>query len=278
MKSKTVVLMRGIQGTGKSYEARRIAGDEGVVCETDLFLRQLKKEKVPKKDRMNEARKLNFKQFKKQVSRGEKLIVVDRGNGRGKWTKKYVVEAIKNDYNVKFAEPTSEAWKEIKILLKYKGAESIDAILLSWSHKLAAVQTNTHNVKAAKIYKSMMNFDINLTLEDIINYRPKKKKKTAQQKAVKRMKEALKSDKSKEKKKKVKREKVVRVSKEELKKAIEEVGLIGSMSLSTTGDRPTLAQRLISAVESMSSSELGKVVGESWKTYERAVEYLHPHK
>ena len=171
---KMVYLMRGLPSCGKSYTAKKLAGGEGMVCETDeYFLTQVGND--PKSydyqsDLLDEARQWNFERFKKAVAEGITPIVVDRGNGLNVSTQIYVKYAVDHGYEVELREPESEWWQEIRVLLKYKKVTR--PILLQWADILARMSRATHRVPVSVIRRRMGKWKPNLTMEDILNYTP----------------------------------------------------------------------------------------------------------
>lgn len=166
-------LMRGLPSTGKSHKARRLAGDNGVICETDEFFRtQLGSDpNVFDYDsaRMREARDWNFKRFCLAVDRGASPIIVDRGNGLSTESRRYALHARERGYRVELAEPDSEWWAEIRVLLKYRRYTA--PVLKAWAVKLAEVNRDTHRVSARKIWSRMQSWRHGLRVEDILTYR-----------------------------------------------------------------------------------------------------------
>ena len=57
-------------------------------------------------------------------------MIVDRGNSRSLDTQRYVHYAEERGYRVELKEPESEAWQEIRVLLKYKDVTR--SILYEW--------------------------------------------------------------------------------------------------------------------------------------------------
>lgn len=170
MKKKVVYLMRGVPSSGKSYRAKKLAGKNGVVCETDSFRKKTKT--------MDEARELNMKAFKAAIKKGITPIVVDRGNNPGPGTKEYALTALNAGYSVKIKEPTSTWWKELTYFLMYLEMDAFkepEKYLEGWAKFLAA--KSSRRVPVKKILRSLKAYKLNVSLEDILNYTPKKKKK-----------------------------------------------------------------------------------------------------
>ena len=83
MSEKIVYLMRGLPSCGKSYTAKKLAGETGVICETDEYFYTKVGEDSQKynyqKELMDEARQWNFERFRNAIDDGKTPIVVDRG-------------------------------------------------------------------------------------------------------------------------------------------------------------------------------------------------------
>ena len=170
-----VYLMRGLPATGKSHTAKKLAGAKGVICETDeFFYTQVGNDRKRfdyDESLMPTARAWNFERFKRAVASGATPIVVDRGNGLSLETKRYVQYALDHGYQVEIKEPESEWWQEIRVLLKYKSLTG--PVLDQWAQELARYSRSVHRVPAETIRRQMESWIHGLTVEDILNYRPK---------------------------------------------------------------------------------------------------------
>ncbi len=124
MSDRVVYLMRGLPGCGKSYTARRLAGSDGIVCETDeYFYTQVGDDPLRydySEALLPAARNWNFARFCQAVDADRSPIVVDRGNGLNAETRDFAVYAVEHGYRLELREPESEWWQEIRVLLKYK--------------------------------------------------------------------------------------------------------------------------------------------------------------
>jgi hypothetical protein len=168
---KVVYLMRGLPGCGKSHRARRLAGSEGVVLETDqYFYTQVGDDPGSydySDDLMPVARQWNIDRFQEAIQRGVSPIVVDRGNGLNPESKEYAVLAVEHDYEVELAEPDASWWLELRVLLKYK--RHVDEQLFdAWAEKLSDSTRDGHRVPAATIRRWMSRWRYNLTVKEIL--------------------------------------------------------------------------------------------------------------
>ena len=172
---KIVYLMRGVPATGKSHTAKKLAGDTGVICETDeYFYTQVGENKNQfdyNESLMPTARAWNYARFEQAVASGVTPIVVDRDNSLTLETQKYTRCAIQHGYRVEICEPESEWWQEIRVLLKYKSLTG--PVLDHWAKELALYSHPVHRVPEATIRHRMETWIHGITVEDILNYRPK---------------------------------------------------------------------------------------------------------
>ncbi len=174
---KLVYLMRGLPAAGKSHTAKKLTRENGIICETDeYFYTQVgddQKHYDYDGSLMPKARSWNFDRFRRAVASGTTPIVVDRGNGLSLETRRYAEHAIDHGYRVEIKEPESEWWQEIRILLKYKTLTG--PVLDRWAEELSRYSHSVHRVPAKTIRRRMEKWVHGLTVEEIINYRPKHK-------------------------------------------------------------------------------------------------------
>ena len=170
---KILYLMRGLPATGKSHTAKKLCGDDGVLCETDEFFYTQVGDDPQRFDYdealMPTAQAWNFERFRRAVAAGATPIVVDRGNGLSLETKKYARHAVDNGYRLEIREPESEWWQEIRVLLKYKSLTG--PVLDRWAQELEHYSRSVHRVPAETIRRQMEKWIHGLTVEDILNYR-----------------------------------------------------------------------------------------------------------
>ncbi len=169
--AKTVYLMRGLPGCGKSHRARRLAGTDGVVLETDQYFYTQVGDDPGNYDYSEEllpvARQWNFDRFRQAVAHNASPIVVDRGNGLNAETREYAAFAIAQGYRVELAEPDSSWWQELRVLLKYKQHVD-DKLFDAWAKQLADATRDTHRVPTATIRHWMSRWKHDLTVEEIL--------------------------------------------------------------------------------------------------------------
>ena len=164
-------LMRGLPSTGKSYTAKKLAGDSGIICETDeYFYTQLGFDPTEydfDSERMIDAREWNFERFKDAVDAGNTRIVVDRGNGLTWETRRYAIYAQERGYQLELAEPDSTWWAEIRVLLKYRQYNL--PVLRAWALRLAEMSQVTHCVPLEEIWRRMNTWRHGLVIDDILS-------------------------------------------------------------------------------------------------------------
>jgi len=172
--TRIVYLMRGLPACGKSHTARRLAGDQGLVLETDEYVYTQVGDDSSRYDYREEllpvAREWNLKRFRTAIAEDISPIVIDRGNGLNAETLAYASYAIEHEYNVELAEPDSLWWQELRVILKYR--EYVDDDLFdAWARKLADATRETHRVPVTTILHWISRWRSDLTLEDILAFR-----------------------------------------------------------------------------------------------------------
>lgn len=170
---KKLLIMRGLPGSGKSYTARQLAGDKGVVYSTDeYFITQIGDDRTKytfKPTFLADAHKWNLLRAQRAIDKmfnEESLgpVVIDNTNTQAWESHKYVLFASSYGIEVDIVEPTSDWWKEIRPLLGDK--KSNRDKLKKWAVFLS--EKNTHEVPAFSIEKMMWRweeFDVNKILE-----------------------------------------------------------------------------------------------------------------
>lgn len=99
MGDRTVIIMRGIPGSGKSTRARELVGDTGVIHSTDEYFM---KDGTYLFDatRIGLYHRLNFEAFVRSLEAGTSPVIVDNTNIRRRDFKRYVKAAGEAGYDV----------------------------------------------------------------------------------------------------------------------------------------------------------------------------------
>lgn len=170
---KLVYLMRGLPACGKSHRARRLAGANGIVLETDQYFYTQVGDDSTRYDYSDEllpqARRWNLARFRVAIAQAISPIVVDRGNGLNLDTRFYAAYAAEHDYEVQLAEPDSPWWQELRVLLKFRQYVA-DELFDAWAKKLADATRDSHRVPHSTIRRWMSRWRHNLTVDEILNY------------------------------------------------------------------------------------------------------------
>ena len=162
--NRIVYLMRGLPSCGKSHTARRLAGEQGIICETDQFFYSQVGENPSSFDYdaslWEDARRWNFQRFSDAVEAGVETNVESQV---------YARYAVEHDYRVELKEPDSEWWQELRILLKYR--KFVDpSIFDQWADALAEKSLQSHRVPASRIRRWMSKWRYDLTVQEILDY------------------------------------------------------------------------------------------------------------
>lgn len=180
---KVVYLMRGLPSSGKSHTARALAGDDGVICETDSYFHTEIGDDPERYDYdpalLEKAREWNLGRFREALEQGRSPVIVDRGNGLSAGTQLYAQMAVEFGYAVELQEPDSPWWQEIRVLLKYP--KHTGPILDMWAGRLAELNQKTHRTSPAEIRRRMQRWKNDLSVEEILRYQPGEKQAAAAQ-------------------------------------------------------------------------------------------------
>lgn len=163
--------IRGLPACGKSFTARQLAGETGIVLETDeYFYSQVGSDPTHydfREDLLPAARQWVFERLRDAISRGITPIVLDRGNGLNAETRAFAALGIDHEYSVKLTEPDSPWWQELRVLLKYRDFVS-DELFDQWAGALADKTRRGHQVPASTIRRWMSHWRHDVTAEEIL--------------------------------------------------------------------------------------------------------------
>ncbi len=152
MNQKTLIICRGIPGSGKSFEARHLAGPNGIILSTDdYWMIDGKYNFNPAK--IKEAHEWNKVRARESMAIGLGPIFIDNTNTVKKEWYPYYQIAQNNKYIVKFLYPSSNWWNEIAPRIKDKSFTDSDVQVF--------FDRNTHNVPFEVIKNMMTRFDFN---------------------------------------------------------------------------------------------------------------------
>lgn len=172
---RTLIVMRGLPWTGKSYRAKELAGDTGLIFSTDDYWYQVNFPDKPEEYSFNqrflgEAHKWNQLRSQKAVEEGKPLIIIDNTNTTASEPKVYVEYALAQGYDIKIEEPTSDRWKEISKLLANKKSNKVE--LKKWAFVLSEGSKGKHDVPQWVIEKMMWRWVSGLTVDQILAANP----------------------------------------------------------------------------------------------------------
>jgi NEDD4-binding protein 2 len=154
---KTLYLMRGVSGSGKSTTARKL-GVGGVVLSTDDYFMQggryvYDSSQIIQAHRWNEAR------AEEAMRRGISPIVIDNTLVKAWEGKAYVELALKYGYQIKVSEPESPQWRKFKPGLP---DEALSLLAQELSKK------NVHGVPAETIDRMLHDWEPGVRVIDIM--------------------------------------------------------------------------------------------------------------
>lgn len=150
---KTLVIMRGVSGSGKSTMAKRIATEKGgvVLSTDDFFEKDGRYEFDPKMLPLNHRR--NQTRAEDAMRSGVSPIIIDNTNTEAWEMRPYVKAAIDNGYEVQIVEPGSEGFPEV----------DFDEIMRRQATR------GSKSLPAETVKRMMSRFKKNLTVQDIMD-------------------------------------------------------------------------------------------------------------
>ena len=172
MSERIVYFMRGVYACGKSTRAKELAGDTGIVLEVDRYFEVPTEDGIKYLYREKDAPKA-LKHVYRELKRAMKLrinpIVMDWDCGLCAFDKKVMKRVIQSGYTPKIAEPKSELWNTLRPMIENK--EHVDSNeFAEFAQKLFILNQRTHGVSFEKIFKRIMEWQANVTIDDILNY------------------------------------------------------------------------------------------------------------
>jgi NEDD4-binding protein 2 len=118
---KTLILMRGIPGSGKSYKAQSLKGDSGVIFSTDDFWGDNYRAKFDQAVEDGTVHHLlgrfhqqNLERTIQAMDQGVSPVIVDNTNVRLRDMKPYIDAAEQRGYQVRYEESDLPQWKDYR--------------------------------------------------------------------------------------------------------------------------------------------------------------------
>ena len=160
---KVLYILRGVPGSGKSFKAKELAGSTGFIFSTDEFwgtdpetYRQnfdqaIKDNNVSEK--LGEYHNKNYERAVNALKQGLSPIVIDNTNIMRNHFQKYVDAAQKNGYEVHYAEPDFQPWKDVRPHISSKNTEELEKAS-EFFHK-----NNKHGVPKDTIFRMLNQFE-----------------------------------------------------------------------------------------------------------------------
>lgn len=144
---KTVFIMRGISGSGKSTVAKKLAARE-YICSTDEYF-MVNGEYKFDRSKLGEYHKRNFELFSSFVEVGVQTLVVDNTNCKRSEFEKYADKAVAHGYVV-LEVCVGNPWRQNK---------EKDMRYISTSFVEACIARNGHNVPSESVWQQARNFE-----------------------------------------------------------------------------------------------------------------------
>jgi predicted kinase len=161
--SKTLYILRGVPGSGKSYKAKELAGSTGVIFSTDEFwgsdseeyLNNFKQatEDGNLEQKQSEYHGKNYERAVVALKQGVSPIVIDNTNVEKIHFQHYVDAAKAHGYQVQYAESDFQPWKDIRPHISSKNPEELEKAS-KFFH-----QNNKHGVPQSVILKMLHQFE-----------------------------------------------------------------------------------------------------------------------
>ena len=152
--NKILCVLRGCPGSGKSFLAKQIAGENGVICSADDFFMEKGEGKYAfDPSLLGQAHQQCQSRALEAIQQGKSPVIIDNTNTR-LWEMKKLKPIIQLaqtlGYSVRIEEPETDWWK----------SRDIDEM----------VNKNSHGVPREAIERMVNRFDKDITVDNIINH------------------------------------------------------------------------------------------------------------
>lgn len=169
---KTLIVMRGLPWTGKSYRAKELQGG-GVIFSTDEYFYKILKPDKPDEYSFNprflfDAHRWNRVRAQKAIEEGISPIIIDNTNTTLEEFLVYAEYAYYQDYQIRIEEPTTQRWMDIRELLEDKRRNK--SALKDWAKKLEEGSKETHCVPFFAIERMMWRWQNDLTPDSVVKF------------------------------------------------------------------------------------------------------------
>ncbi len=156
-------IMRGVTGSGKSFEAKKHAPTEQIFSADDFFIQDGEYNWKP--ELLGAAHNFCQKQVRIAMQRRLTPIVVDNTNITVRDIFPYVELALQYGYRAEIKEPTSEWW--LTLVVPYLGQPQKYVAELDHAAKVL-FEKNQHNVPERTIRKLLNKWHVNVSASDMI--------------------------------------------------------------------------------------------------------------
>ncbi len=167
--NKTLILMRGVPSSGKSYRAKELSlGDDSIIFSADHYFGKTPEEYVANWsiDKLSTAHKECQKNVRMLMQRQLPLAIVDNTNTMVRELMPYFEMAVQYQYKVRIEEPTSPWW--VNDIAPYLGDKEGNRKQLEKMCKLLWEKNKaTHCVPLASIEKMLFRYHANVTVEQL---------------------------------------------------------------------------------------------------------------
>lgn len=151
--NKMLYVLRGCPGSGKSYKAKQLAGESGVICSADdFFIEKGEGEYAFDPSLLGQAHQQCQDRTIEALKQEKSPIIIDNTNTK-LWEMKKLRPIIQlaqsMGYSVRIEEPETDWWK----------SRDIDEM----------AKRNSHGVPREAIEKMVNRYQENISLDDIMN-------------------------------------------------------------------------------------------------------------